>query len=92
MLFIPKAGESCWVLGKGRNISRRCWKGEGTGSGRGVTSALRHVEELRNRGTSKGCEDLLKVRALWRMWELGAAFQRLLGTHRILSGTAHRSG
>lgn len=43
MLFIPEAGESCWVLGKGRNIPRELLARGGTGSS--VSSALRHAEQ-----------------------------------------------
>lgn len=90
MLFIPKARESCRVLGKGRNIPRELLEGEGTGKLCDLRTQA--CGGVLHRGTSKGPEDLLKVQALWRMWEVGAALQRLPGTHGILSGTAHGSG
>lgn len=98
MLFISKAGESCWVLrSSGRAGTSRGSRRNGEGTGSFVTSGLRHAEERGTEGHQRDAlgpceEDLLKVRALWRMWEVGAALQRLPGTHGILSGIAHGSG
>lgn len=97
MLFIPKAGESCWVLrSSGRAGTSQGSRRNGEGTGSFVSSGLRHAEEPGTEGHQRDAlgprEDLLKVRALWRMWEVRAALQRLPGTHGILSGTAHGSG
>lgn len=79
MLFIPKAGESCWILGKGRNILRELLEGEGTGSS--VTSGLRHAEEPCTEGHQRDPRTCSKSSSLE---DVGVALQRLPGTHGIL--------